>query len=72
MQCSFFFIKCSFGRLKARFGILRRAVDINLDDAPQVIYACFVLHSFCELNNDLINDEAVRSAIAYDRHCFFN
>ena len=43
------------------------AVDINLDDAPQVIYAYFVLHNFCELNNDSVNDEAVRSAVAYDR-----
>ena len=60
-------IECSYGRLKARFGILRRAVDINLDDAPQVIYACFFLHNFCKMYNDSINDEAIRSAVAYDR-----
>ncbi|XP_077083545.1 uncharacterized protein LOC143736754 isoform X1 [Siphateles boraxobius] len=36
-------IECSFGRLKAGFGALRRAMDINLDDLPFVINACFVL-----------------------------
>uniref|UniRef100_A0A0E9QG68 DDE Tnp4 domain-containing protein n=1 Tax=Anguilla anguilla TaxID=7936 RepID=A0A0E9QG68_ANGAN len=34
-------IECSFGRLKARFGALRRAMDINLDDLPFVINARF-------------------------------
>ena len=35
-------IECSFGRLKARFGCLRRAMDINIHDLPNVIYACFI------------------------------
>ena len=30
-------IECSFGRLKARFGILKWAMDINMDDLPNVI-----------------------------------
>ena len=45
-------IKCAFGRLKARFGSLKRAMNINLDELPFVSYACFVLHNFCELNNN--------------------
>ena len=52
-------IKCAFGRLKTRFGSLKRAMDINLDELPFVIYACFVLHNFCELNNESINEETV-------------
>ena len=36
-------IECSFGRLKARFGALRRAMDTNIDELLNVIYACFVL-----------------------------
>ena len=47
-------IKYAFGRLKARFGSLKRAMDINLDELPFVLYACFVLHNFCELNNESI------------------
>ncbi len=59
-------IECAFGRLKARFGCLRRAMDINLDDLPYVIYTCFVLHNFCELRKESVNEEAVRIAINYD------
>ena len=62
-----FDIECAFGGLKARFGILRQPVDINLYDMPYVIYACFVLHNFCEINNVSVNEETVRSAITYDR-----
>ena len=62
-----FAIECAFGRLKAQFGILRWPVDINISDLPQVVYACFVLHNYCEANNDVDNEETVRSAIAYDR-----
>lgn len=65
-------IKCSFGRLKARFGALKRAMDINLDELPYIIYACFVLHNFCELKNWRIGEENVRAAI--DKHfaCMHN
>ena len=60
-------IECVFGRLKARFGCLKRAMDINLNDLPFVIYACFVLHNYCELHNESINEETVKMAINYDR-----
>lgn len=61
-------IECSFGRLKARFGALKRAMDINISELPNVIYACFVLHNFCELNNEKIGEEKVASAIDYERN----
>ena len=54
-------IECSFGRPKARFGALRRAMEMNL---PRVIYACFVLHNFFELNNEKIGEEKVNVATA--------
>ena len=60
-------IECAFGRLKARFACLKRAMDINLDDLPFVIYACFVLHNYCELHNESINEETIKMAITYDR-----
>ena len=60
-------IECSFGWVKARFGALRRAMDINLDDLPYVIYACFILHNFCEHNNETISEDKVSAAIDYDR-----
>ena len=60
-------IECAFGRLKARFGALRRAMDINIRDLPYVIYACFVLHYFCELHNESVSDTLISSAVRYDR-----
>lgn len=60
-------IECAFGRMKARFGCLKRAMDINILDLPNVIYACFVLHNYCELNNESVNEETVRSALSYDQ-----
>ena len=60
-------IECSFGRLKGRFGALRRPLDINLTEVPYVIYACFVLHNFCECNNETVSDDKVTAAIAHDK-----
>ena len=59
-------IECAFGRLKARFSSLRRAMDINMDDLPTVIYSCFVLHNFCDQNKESVSDEQVRASIEYD------
>ena len=38
-----------------------------MDDLTYVIYACFVLHNFCELNNESVCDDEVRRAVDYDR-----
>ena len=59
-------IECSFGRLKACFAALKRPMDINIDELPYVIYVCFVLHNFCELNGESIAESSVRMAISYD------
>ena len=59
-------IECSFGRLKDHFGALKRAMDINIHDLPYVIYACFILHNFCELNHETIGEDQVRQAMHYD------
>ncbi|XP_028416694.1 putative nuclease HARBI1 [Dendronephthya gigantea] len=60
-------IECSFGRLKGRFGALRRPMDLNLAEVPYVIYACFVLHSYCECNEETVSDDKVASAVAHDK-----
>lgn len=59
-------IECAFGRLKARFRALRRAMDINLEDLPFIINACFVLHNFCEANREFNPDQTVTAAVQYD------
>ena len=59
-------IECAFGRLKARFAALKRPMDINLQDLPHVIYACFVLHNFCEDSKETVADHSVSGAIQCD------
>ncbi|CAB3994289.1 nuclease HARBI1 [Paramuricea clavata] len=59
-------IECAFGRLKARFGCLRREMDINIDDLPAVIHTCFILHNFCEMNNEIVSKQMVEQAVQYD------
>ena len=61
-------IECAFGRLKARFGCLKRAMDINLDELSYVNYASFVLHNFCEVKNEKIGENKVVASIAFDKH----
>ena len=60
-------IECAFGRLKARFGALRRAMDININDLPFVIYACFVLHNYCEATKETMDENRVNEAIQHDK-----
>ena len=60
-------IECAFGRLKARFGALRRPMDLDLDYLPVVIMSCFVLHNFCELQNEAVAQPNVDAAVRYER-----
>ena len=59
-------IECAFGRLKGRFGCLRREMDINIEDLPYVIHACFLLHNFCELHKEPAHQNLVEAAKKYD------
>ncbi|XP_046862569.1 protein ALP1-like [Xenia sp. Carnegie-2017] len=56
-------IECAFGRLKGRFGILKREMDINTEDLPYVIYACFVLHNYCEEEKQVVAEEEISKAM---------
>ena len=52
-------IKGIFGRLKARFGCLRREMDMNLKELLAVIHSCFILHNFCEIRQEAVNQNDV-------------
>ena len=52
-------VEFAFGRLKGRFGILRKDIDTDLKTAVNIIYACFVLHNFCEINKEQLLDGVV-------------
>ena len=56
-------IECAFGRLRARWSILRKPINMQLSQVPTSIYACFVLHNFCETSDVAIEDETNSSHI---------
>ena len=47
--------------------MLRRAMDVNINDLPSVIYSCFVLHNFCEMNGKSLTDDEVACAVSHER-----
>ena len=56
-------IECVFGRLKARRRILNRFVDVDLNRATTLVYACFVLHNFCKISNCDLNNKVINKQI---------
>ena len=60
-------IECAFGRLKGRFGVLRRPMDVKLSDLPMVIYSCFVLHNFCEMEKEPVSESRFKQGIDYGK-----
>ena len=56
-------IECAFGRLKARWAILTTKMDYKLEALPTVIYACFVLHNYCEKHNVNVDEDLVMTQI---------
>ncbi|XP_068697198.1 uncharacterized protein [Montipora foliosa] len=60
-------MECVFGILKGRFGALKGEMDINLNDLPNVLNACFILHNYCQMNGESIANEVVEKAISYER-----
>ena len=47
--------------------ILKKRIDMGLGFFPSIVYACFVLHNFCEIQNMTIEDDAVARQVACDR-----
>ena len=60
-------IECAFGRLKTMWQILNKRIDLDLSSVPTVIYACFVLHNFCEKYNVAVDVEDVARQVDNDR-----
>ena len=67
MSSSRMVIECAFGRLKGRWGALLRAMDLSLDDLPNVVFACFVLHNYCEVHGETPSEEKLKESCSYER-----
>lgn len=59
-------IECAYGRFKARWGCLKGVLDVDLEFVPTLIYACFILHNYCELNHQNLDNSTVEAALHYD------
>ena len=60
-------VECAFGQLKAQWSMLTKKVDLGLDFVPTAIYACFVLHNYCELNKCAIDSKQVTFHIELEK-----
>jgi hypothetical protein len=47
-------VERAFGRLKARFRSVRKQIDMDVLNAPDLILACCCLHNFCEENKEVV------------------
>lgn len=59
--------ECPFGRLKGRWGILRRPLHASFNDLPNVIFAFFVLHNYCEFHGETMIEDTIREVCRYKR-----
>ena len=50
-------VEIAFGRLKARWHRLVKKIDMHIDNVPNVIAACCVLHNVCEIHGDTFNND---------------
>lgn len=50
-------VECAFGRLKGRWRRLSKQMDLHIDNVPNVITACCVLHNICEVHQDSFNND---------------
>ena len=55
--------ECTFGRLKSRWAILTSKMELELETLPTAIYACPVLHNYCEKHNVYMTQDVVNSQI---------
>ena len=42
-------------------------MDINLNDLPCVIYACFVLHNYCEASKETVDESTVVATVQFEQ-----
>lgn len=50
-------IENAFGRLKARFRILSKRIEFNIENVPNIVKTCCILHNMCEIMGDSCENE---------------
>lgn len=49
-------IENTFGRLKARFRICNKRIELNIENVPNIVQSCCILHNVCESLRDTIDE----------------
>ena len=49
-------VQHAFGRLKGRWRCLRNKLSVCIDDVPEVIGACCILHNLCQTHGEVFED----------------
>lgn len=52
-------IECVYGYIKERWQMLNKLIDLKLEYVLQIVYLCFVLYNFCEINGIRLDDDYV-------------
>ena len=52
--------------------MLNNKIDLKLEHVLQIIYSCFVLHNFCEINGMRLDDDCVHRHIELDKQVQLN
>jgi len=50
-------VEMAFGRLKAQWRRLSKKIDMHINNVPNVVLACCILHNVCEIHDDEFNEE---------------
>ena len=49
-------VEHAYGRLKGRWRCLLKRLDVSVQDVPELVAACCVLHNMCEVHGDTFNE----------------
>ena len=64
--CARITIQNSFG-MKASLKCLRRAMDVNINTLPQVLYLCLALHNYFELRKENIPEQSLDLSLSFEK-----
>ena len=59
-------VEIAFGRFKAQWKRLLKQNDMYVENVPNVVAACCVLHNICEIHGDTFNEEWLQDVIKED------
>ena len=53
--------------LKARWRTLLQSVDVNMENIPNIMLSCFVLHNYCEKRHVFVDQTSSKNIVIAER-----